>query len=253
MKIEILATIAGLLVVNALKSRNTCDQGWVDANGNGCKEYEREKLCKNDGDHYGKGWKAEWGTFDNLTDSEHRTALVCPFCGCKEGRIGNFLWEVPLLMGKIKIKNYTWYSKHTTYDKARSFCRELGGDLPIVSTKKEMISLAYRMPPPGLGRNAAWVGGRKIDGDYIWTKSKEPIAKNLWADSKPSDGEECVMVNQLMGLPRTAEDGYLESPKLGQALYTCSCGFDCTAFIICQNNTIPLTDAKNMGEYFPNL
>lgn len=252
MKIEILATIAGLLVVNALKSRNTCDQGWVDANGNGCKEYEREKLCKNDGDHYGKGWKAEWGTFDNLTDSEHRTALVCPFCGCKEGVIGNggILFEMKVF---IPGKDYTWYNLHTTYDKARSFCRELGGDLPIVSTKEEMILLADRMITITSVRAVAWVGGRKIDGDYIWTKSKEPIAKNLWADSKPSDGEECVMVNQLMGLPRTAEDGYLESPKLGQALYTCSCGFDCTAFIICQNNTIPLTDAKNMGEYFPNL
>jgi len=228
MKIEILTTLAGLLVVDA--SRFPCDKGWVDANGNGCEEYEKERYCKNDGDHYGEGWSATLGKFDNWTDSENRTALVCPFCGCKEGLAGNLLFEQEIFVPGGNYLWAFWYNKHTTYNKARSFCWERDGDLPVVESKEEMKWLARNMPRPAFGRAVAWVGGRKTNGTYIWTKSKEPIAENLWADSEPSDGEECVMLNKYGFLGYDQHD----RPKIGEALNSCSCGSGCTAFIVCQ-------------------
>jgi len=34
------------------------------------------------------------------------------------------------------------------------------------------------------------------DGDIVW-RGEEPIAGNLWTDSKPFDGKECAMIYQF--------------------------------------------------------
>ena len=60
---------------------------WESRNGGDCDEYKMNNWCKEDGDHYGSAWESQWGYFSRYTDSNGRTALVCPQCGCKEGKI----------------------------------------------------------------------------------------------------------------------------------------------------------------------
>jgi len=64
----------------------SCDSTWTatnhrTSNPRTCQIYAQKKYCANG--TYGSGWQEGWGTFEDWTDSEGRTALVCPECGCE--------------------------------------------------------------------------------------------------------------------------------------------------------------------------
>jgi len=73
-----------------------CDGRWKAHNGNGCEKYGERNWCKTNGNHYGSNWNhKKWKTFEHWADSEGRTALICPQCGCEEHRFrddGSGLW-----------------------------------------------------------------------------------------------------------------------------------------------------------------
>jgi len=59
-----------------------CDSTWRSRSGKTCQSYAENRFCTQNGT-YGSGWRKGYGTFENWADSEGRTALVCPECGCK--------------------------------------------------------------------------------------------------------------------------------------------------------------------------
>ena len=71
-----------------------CNLKFTDSEGDDCKKYKEDEWCTADGE-YGKFWddKAYYGKtkFEDFSKVQavngvKQNALVCPECGCKEGK-----------------------------------------------------------------------------------------------------------------------------------------------------------------------
>ena len=82
-----------ICIFPATSTVRSCNAGWHDRNSTydherDCDTYLREGWCE--GDAYGPNWKKEWGTFEDLADADGNTALVCPQCGCGQGKLFSY-------------------------------------------------------------------------------------------------------------------------------------------------------------------
>ena len=65
-----------------------CNKNFVDIHGYTCQKYFDRRWCSSTGGYhwsYGKNWTVYPGTFEDHSINDE-TALVCPQCGCYNGR-----------------------------------------------------------------------------------------------------------------------------------------------------------------------
>jgi len=90
-----------------------CDSTWRSRDGTTCQRYAENRFCAHG--TYGSGWKESYGTFENWADSEGRTALVCPECGCKGGDVSCKIGELHFLSFSRPVSEYHDRKTETAY------------------------------------------------------------------------------------------------------------------------------------------
>jgi len=118
-------------------SSKKCDISWKSKSGYSCEKYRTNEWCRFNGD-YGNGWQQGFGTFEEWTDVEGRSALVCPQCGC--GGLIRVLRPTTKRFFVIPRQFLSWSEK-------RKACQDLDADLATVETKEEQIRLREYLIP----------------------------------------------------------------------------------------------------------